>query len=283
MKTNRILAALSPLALLVAVSCGDDKPAATTPPPSKAVAAHIPAERPMAPSDEEGVPVRLAAGEGGAISGCVKFEGNAPENAKINMASADAYCGSAHSGDVFSETVLAKDGKLANVFVYLKGVKGKFETPTEAKVLNQTGCMYDPHIVAVMKGQKVIVRNSDETSHNIHFLPINNKEDNFSQAKKGLESEKKFDEAEVGGRIKCDVHPWMGAWLHVMKNPFFAVTGADGTFKIANVPPGEYTLIAWHEAADQKNDNKIAAKQAEIKVKVEAGKETTAEFCYSPK
>ena len=142
--------------------------------------------------------------------------------------------------------------------------------PTDWATIDQNGCQYKPHVVAIMRKQDLTVKNSDSTSHNIHFLPDKNKEDNFSQAKKGMSTTRSFKIPEIGAKIKCDVHPWMASYLHVLRNPLFAVSGADGSFTIKNVPAGEYDLIAWHEKYGEKK----------IKVKVEAGKDASAEFTY---
>lgn len=217
--------------------------------------------------------------ETGTLTGIVRFEGEPPRRAKIQL-NADAYCASQHPEGAESEEVCVRDGHLANVLVFLKGIRGKFDVPEVPFLLDQKGCTYRPHVVALRVGQKLLIRNSDPTSHNVHFLPENNREDNFSQSRKGMERELTFKEAEIGGRIKCDVHPWMNAVLHVMKHPFFAVTMEDGAFAIDRVPPGDYTLMFWHESADRREGNTIVAQRPPIRVHVDAGKTTEIEMVY---
>ena len=183
------------------------------------------------------------------ITGSVKFEGKAPKRRPIDMG-AQEYCTKAHPTPVLSETVIVNEnGTLRNVFVYVK--KGlsqqEWPVPSEPVVLEQKGCTYAPHVFGIQLGQPLKVRNGDDTMHNIHGFPKKNAEFNFSQTNKGQETEVKFTQPEVMVTIKCDVHGWMGSYAGVLRHPFFSVTGEDGAFKIANLPPGEYTLEAWHE------------------------------------
>jgi plastocyanin len=141
--------------------------------------------------------------------------------------------------------VVSKDGGLANVFVYLKDAKPA-PAAAEGPVLDQIGCMYEPYVMGVVVGQKFKVKNSDPELHNVHATPKLNKEFNFAQPTKGLVSEKSFDQPEVLVRMKCDVHPWMFAYIGVCEHPYFAVTDKEGNFKIAGVPDGKYTLVAYH-------------------------------------
>ena len=187
---------------------------------------------------------------GGSISGTVKLDG-AVKPRKLNAAmDADKYCGPQRAGqDVLGEEVIAgANGELANVFVWVKkGVKGKFEAPKDAKEIDQLKCIYHPHIVALQVNQELVIKNSDDTMHNIHAVLKLNKEFNEGQAAKGMTATKKFGIQEIGAKIKCDVHSWMGAWLFVVDHPFFAVTKPDGTYKIDKLPAGTYELEFWHE------------------------------------
>ena len=150
--------------------------------------------------------------------------------------------------------VVGKDSGLANVFVYIsKGLEGKtFTAPTNAVELNQVGCNYNPYVFGVMVGQPVIIKNSDPVLHNVHALPKvdGNSEFNFAQVSQGDTNDTKWldniKSPEVMVKIKCDVHEWMFAYGAVAANPYFAVSDADGNFKIANVPAGTYTLTAYH-------------------------------------
>jgi len=186
---------------------------------------------------------------GGALSGTVTFEGEPPEAQPIQMA-ADPTCARMHPDPVMTETVVVGDGGgLKNVFVYVKeGLEGQtFGVPTEAAVLDQEGCRYAPHVFGVRAGQTLTIVNSDETLHNIHAMPKNNKEFNIGQPVKGLETDKVFENPEIMIPFKCDVHKWMASYVGVVGHPFFATTDTDGTYSIAGLPAGDYVLEAWHE------------------------------------
>ncbi|MGA2175728.1 MAG: carboxypeptidase regulatory-like domain-containing protein [Verrucomicrobiota bacterium] len=150
--------------------------------------------------------------------------------------------------------VVGKDGGLANVFVYIsKGLEGKkFTAPTEAVEVDQQGCNYQPYVSGAMVGQPLRIKNSDPIMHNIHALPKaeGNTEFNFAQPNQGDVNDTKWTSSikspEVMVKVKCDVHPWMFAYVGVVDHPYFAVTDKDGNFKIANVPAGKYTLTAYH-------------------------------------
>ena len=139
-------------------------------------------------------------------------------------------------------------GDLQDVVVYVSQglpADGKFEPPKEATVIEQKGCMYTPHVVVLRTNQELKVVNSDNTAHNIHPIPNNNRELNQSQAP-GAPFSMTFAREEIAIPVKCNIHPWMRSYIAVFKHPHFAVTGKDGTFEIGNLPPGTYTLTAWH-------------------------------------
>lgn len=165
--------------------------------------------------------------------------------------------------------VVGKDAGLANVFVYLKKDGLKAPAQGEATMLDQVECMYQPYVMGVVTGQKFKVRNSDPLLHNVHATPKINKEFNFGQPVKGQVNEKSFDAAEVLVRVKCDVHPWMFAYIGVLDHPYFAVTDANGGYKIAGVPDGKYTLVAYHlkthMAASVGESKEIEVKGGEVK------------------
>jgi len=188
-----------------------------------------------------------AAADGANVTGLVKFEGARPAVGNLQM-SADPVCHQAHPAAVKAEdVVLGPGGELANVFVYVKDYQGAVPAPSSPAVLDQKGCQYSPHVSGVQVGQVLQIKNSDPTLHNIHALAKVNKEFNVGQPVQGMVSEKKFDKPEVMLKFKCDVHSWMNSYMGVLPHPFYGVSSAAGTFNINNLPPGTYTLEAWHE------------------------------------
>ncbi len=220
-------------------------------------------------------------GDEGTITGTVAFTGTPPAPKKIDT-SADAVCGQKNPNLSTDDTVVA-NGKLANAFVYIKdgtladGTKiGEYTTwpgaPTEA-VLDQNGCHYVPHVMGLVVNEKIKITNSDPTQHNIHPQPTLNQEWNQTQPNGAAPIEKSFSRAEVLIPVKCNQHPWMKAYIGVTKHPFFAVSAADGTFTIKGVPPGTYTVVAWHEGPGKGTEQ---TKQVTIAAKGSA----TADFSF---
>jgi plastocyanin len=179
-----------------------------------------------------------------SISGVVRFTGTAPAPQKIDM-SADSGC----KGQNQSETVMVDDGRLANVLVYVKdGLGDRSFAPSATPVtIAQQGCRYIPHVAAAMAGQPVEFLDNDDALHNIHPQPKNNPEWNQSQMPNSGTFAHTFNSPEVMIPIKCNQHPWMKMYLSVQSNPFFAVTGKDGSFTLKGLPPGNYTIAAAHE------------------------------------
>lgn len=207
-----------------------------------------------------------------AVSGKVMFEGDVPPNELIDMSS-DPTCLYSHENQVDTEAVLVnEDGSLRNVFVYVKsGLEGRsFDAPAEPAELDQRGCQYVPHVQGVMVNQEIEMKSSDKTLHNIHSRPKNSKGFNLGMPKKDVKVKRKFSEPEVMVKFKCDVHPWMTAYIGVMEHPYFSTTGDGGTFEIKDLPDGTYTLEAWHEV--------FGTQTAEITV---ANGEATADFTFS--
>lgn len=216
----------------------------------------------------------LAAHAAGSITGTIQLDGTAPQRQTIKM-SADPACEAANPNGRMGDVFLVKDGKVQNVFVYVKEGLGdqKFEIPADSKPhIDQLGCMYTPRVIGAMVGQDIEIRNSDATLHNVHSLPTASKPFNNAMPMKGMTIKRKFTAPEVMVRMKCDVHPWMAAYIGVLPHPFFAVSGEDGTFSIANVPPGTYTVEAWHE--------KMGTQTASVTVA--DGAATTADFTFKP-
>ncbi|MCZ6691735.1 MAG: carboxypeptidase regulatory-like domain-containing protein [Planctomycetota bacterium] len=212
----------------------------------------------------------------GTITGKVMFTGTKPAAEKLKLDS-DEQCEAMAGGeDVFQEHDMVNDnGTLGNVVVFIKSGVGnvKFPVPNTPVVLDQKGCRYDPHVFGVRAGQDIKILNSDDTLHNINAKPDSNKSFNAAMPKKGMEVTKKFKNPEVGIYMKCEVHPWMNAWVSVFDHPYFDVTGEAGTFELKNVPAGEYTLEAYHERWGK----------VEQKVKVDAGGTATADFTFDGK
>lgn len=183
----------------------------------------------------------------GTISGMINFAGDAPAPTAIDM-SAEPDCEAGFGADgPMSNNVLVSGGGLANVFVYLsEGVSGA-PAASGSPVLDQTNCRYTPHVMGVRAGQDISITNSDNLLHNINASPTENRGFNISQPRAGITSTQSFALAEVMVPVRCDVHGWMQAYIGVVDHPYFAVSGATGTFSIPNVPAGDYTMTAWHE------------------------------------
>lgn len=200
----------------------------------------------------------------GTVTGKILFEGTPPAPTAANVES-DPVCKTSASAATpeTSQEVVVTDGKLANVFVYIsEGINGSFTPPTDPAVLDQVGCRYKPHVIGVMVGQKIQFKNSDPTLHNVHPTPTKNAGFNLAQASQGKVDEKVFDKEEVMIPVSCDVHGWMRSYVGVMSHPFFSVSGTDGSFSLKGVPPGKYTITAWHEKyGTQTQQVELAAKE----------------------
>jgi plastocyanin len=190
-----------------------------------------------------GLPAAAGAGE---IAGRVAFEGTKPKLEPIDM-SKDPVCATKHNEPAYPQDgAVNSNGTLPNVFVYVKsGAAQVSAAPAQPLVFDQRGCTYHPHVFGIMVGQRLEVVSSDPTTHNVHPMPRENKEWNQSQPPGAPPIVKTFTHPEIMIPVKCNQHPWMKAYIGVTTNPYFAVTGRDGTFVIKGLPPGEYTIEAW--------------------------------------
>ena len=209
----------------------------------------------------------------GAISGKVKFNGDKPVMKTLSM-DAVPQCARQHPEPVKSEEIVVNtNGTLRNTFIWIKGgaPEAKFDTPVNIVGLDQKGCVYSPHVIAVMVDQGVEFTNSDPTNHNIHPMPSANAEWNESQPPGGEKKLKKFSKPETMIPVKCNIHPWMKAYVNVSPHPYFALSGDDGSYIIKGLPAGEYTLEAVHERLGK----------LETRVKVDAMGTATADFGFN--
>jgi plastocyanin len=207
--------------------------------------------------------IGLWSGSAANIVGKVTLKGKPKPEIPLPL---DPSCGKLHPAGSKPTTrfyVVGKDSGLADVFVSLQGLKGMSKGPSlPPAVIDQKGCEYIPYVLAVQTGQKIRVKNSDPVLHNVHPTPkagTRNKEANKAQLPNGPDLEFVFPDAEDFLRFKCDVHPWMFTYVNVVDHPYFDVSKKDGVFKIANVPPGKYTIKAHHR--------KLAPVTKEVEVK----------------
>jgi plastocyanin len=184
--------------------------------------------------------------DAGTITGTINFTGEPPSAQSIDM-SAEPTCAAKHTTPPTTTEVVANNGRLANVFIYIKeGLTGSHPASGSGPEVDQNGCEYIPHVIGVQTGQTVTFRNSDGLLHNIKAQPSNNRPFNISQPT-NMASPQTFNQPEVMIPVECDVHGWMNMFIGVTEHPYFAVSAEDGTFTIENVPPGTYTIETWHE------------------------------------
>jgi plastocyanin len=191
----------------------------------------------------------------GTITGTIQFSGVPPKRILIDMAQ-DPACAYSGKGPNYTEQYVVQNGKMANVFIYVKdGLGNRVYAPsTTPVVLDQKGCRYIPHVIGVMAGQPVEFRNSDPTMHNVHPAPTTpgNQEFDISQPPMDGTQQHAFAKPELMIPVRCNNHPWMEAFINVAANPFFAVSGTDGHFEIQGLPPGTYTIEAVQEKLGSK-------------------------------
>lgn len=213
-------------------------------------------------------------GDGTAtVSGTINYDGAVPTLRPVTM-DADPQCAQKHQGPVQNEVLLLGDGNtMGNVFVKVKsGLPEKqWPAPSEPAVIDQEGCIYQPHVMGVMAGQPLVFLNSDELLHNVHGLPEENREFNLGMPATVEEQRVTLEQPEPLFPVKCDVHPWMQSYVAVMSHPYFDVTAEDGRFEIRNLPAGTYEIEAWHE--------RLGTQTATVTV--EDGGSATSDFTFS--
>ena len=196
--------------------------------------------------DAPRTPTPLDRASTGTITGTVTLGGAPPPTAPLRMT---AECAAQHRGPVPAGDVLVHDGRVENAYVYIKDGLGErvFAVPAEPVVIDQVGCVYRPHVAAAQACQPITFKNSDSFLHNVHGTPTVSSQWNFSMGVQGSTRSVRIPKPEIPVEVRCDVHPWMRAYVAVSAHPYFAVTGADGRFVLRDVPPGDYLVASWHE------------------------------------
>jgi plastocyanin len=237
---SRLVRSFLGVAVMLVAACGGGTNQSQNSVPASSGAA--------APAAAPGAPATIDTANAGSVTGKVTFAGTPPAPTPIKLSS-DPYCQKANPGLATETEVVGKDGAVENVFIYVKDGLGNqtFPAPSQPVTLDQKGCHYTPHVLGIQVGQPLQIINSDDTLHNIHGLPKANREFNQGQPIQGMKMTHTFSTKEVMIPFKCDVHGWMNAWIGVLDHPFYAVTTADGTFSLKGLPPGTYTIEAWHE------------------------------------
>ena len=213
--------------------------------------------------------------DAGSVTGTIRFNGKAPARTPIDM-SMDPACAMSAAQNSAEQFIVA-NGKLANVYVYIKSGAAPSQVPTGTPpvVMDQKGCRYVPHVIALQQGGSVEFRNSDPTMHNIHATPPNDGTPSIdvSQGPMGAPQVRQFTTPQTMLPVRCNNHPWMNAFINVADTPFFAVTGADGSFSIGGLPPGTYTLAAVQEKLGEQD----------MQIVVPAKGDAKADFTFAAK
>lgn len=251
------------LALLLIVACGGSAPEGT--------GTSEGTQRTAGTSRTESTTEAFPPADAGSVEGQVAYTGPDPDVAL--PLTADPTCAKLRTTPLESEKIAGDGaGHLGNVFVYVKaGLPPRtYPAPTDKVEIDQRGCAYLPHVVGVRTGQTVVMKNSDSTIHNVFAQAGANPQFNQGLPYANMSFEKSFASPEVMVTLHCNVHPWMTAYVGVLDHPYFAVTGSEGKFKIPNLPPGTYTLEAWHESLGTR----------EAVVTVDAGKAAAVGFDF---
>jgi plastocyanin len=208
-----------------------------------------------------------------SVAGSVRFSGKTPKPEHLDMDAVPA-CARQHEGSpaINEALMVGRQGSVKNAYVWIEAglPEAVWPVPVGNAKIDQKGCLYLPRVVAIQAGQGVEFTNHDPTNHNIHPVPEFNTEVNRIQAPNGAPLVERFDQPEVGILIRCNVHPWMKAWVHVAAHPFWALTEADGNFIIRDLPAGEYTLSVWHETLGRKH----------LTIRVGEGEQAAATFTF---
>lgn len=204
---------------------------------------------------------------GGSISGAVLFEGTVPKPKKLKVTKDKKRC---DQSPKFDQSLVARDGKLVNAVVYIREIEKGKKMDMSGVTLDQNGCEYQPHVLAVPAGADVTILNPDKVLHNIHTYSKVNKPMNRAQPKFKKKLKVKFDKPEIM-EVKCDVHGWMGGWIFVAGNPYYSVTGEDGAFSLTDVPAGSYKVELWHETLGTQS----------VEVDVKAGETAKVDFKFA--
>jgi hypothetical protein len=226
MRTRSLHLVLAAIAFFSASGCGN-KPRSESPAPA----------------------VTIDPSTAGSINGTVTFDGTPPAFKPIDM-SASPACAAANPAPVVPPiVVVGENGALANVVIFVKDGLGnyRFDAPSDPAILGQKNCMYEPHVSALMTNQPFQIQNNDPTMHNVHPLPKHNRQWSTSQPVGSAALKSTFGRPEFAMPVLCNVHPWMRAFVFVFDHPYFAVTSKTGRFELKNLPPGTYTVEAWHE------------------------------------
>jgi plastocyanin len=215
----------------------------------------------------------VAVADGGSISGTVKYDGTPPAPAKIPVTKDPEVCGKEGKEKVSPDLTVGAGGGVANVVVVVKAAKGKkLEVPTTNPVFDQKTCEFHPHVLAFPAGSTVDVLNSDGILHNIHTTSKDNPSVNMAQPKFKPKIQIKVDKPEWPIKVQCDAHGWMHAYWISQEHPYYAVTGADGSFKIADLPAGDYEVEVWQEKLGKKTEKVSVKAKEDTKVAWTLGK-----------
>jgi plastocyanin len=248
------------LSFIVVAGCEEKKQEQPVPPPAAPAAAPA---APAAPAASPGAAAAAPAGAGsGSVKGVVTLTGAAPKMEEQNRKS-DPFCAKTKAAN---PEVVSAGGKLANVIVHINGAPAA-EGPKEPATIEQKTCNYTPHVQGIVAGQTLQVKNGDPTLHNVHTYKGTSTLFNQAQVPGTPAIEKKFTDNGAILKFKCDVHQWMTGYVWVQNNPYFAVTGDDGSFEIKNVPAGKYEIEAWHERFGTKKGEVTVAPNGTAEVK----------------